>query len=107
MSVWPDSLSHGVSLSGSEGDLVSVSIGVAPEDLEGLLDTLAGLDFPINPQIYHQAESRPVTLVEFPAYAPRVGEVRRALEATGLGTGSLHVTGMLDEIHSRRHMGTS
>ena len=41
------------SLSGSEGELVAVSVSVSPHDLEALLEGLACVDFPINPQIYH------------------------------------------------------
>ena len=42
-------------LSGSEGTLVSVSICVDPRHLEPLLEALAQVSFPINPQIYHDA----------------------------------------------------
>jgi hypothetical protein len=40
------------------------------------------------------------TLVEFPAYEARLDEVRSALRQFGFDPSSLHVTGMLDEIHS-------
>ena len=42
-------------LCGREGVLVSVSIHVDPRHLESLLEALAHLQFPINPQIYHDA----------------------------------------------------
>jgi hypothetical protein len=95
MSVWPKLEPASPSLSGSEGALVSVSIGVAPRYLESLLEALAQLPFPINPEIYHGAAA---TLVEFPAYAGRLEEVRGALDAYGFDRSSLHVTSMLDEI---------
>jgi len=112
MSVWP-ALAPAASLSGREGDLVSVSIDVNARDLESLLEALAQIEFPINPQIYHDAEvvylhadghqeSEAVTLVEFPAYAGRLPEVRRALESYGFDPDALHVNHMLEEIHGPR-----
>jgi hypothetical protein len=109
MSVWPISPPSGTALEGSEGLLVSVSVSVPPRDLEAALDTLAQLDFPINPQIYHNAsveyvypggrsESEPVTLVEFPAYESRLDRVRSALAAAGFDNDSIHVAEMLSEI---------
>ena len=109
MSVWPKSVAFGPSLSGSEGALILVSIDVQPRGLESLLEALAQLSFPINPEIYHDAamvylypgwrEETAVTLVEFPAYEARLDEVRRALEAYGLDPSSVHAAGMLDAIH--------
>ncbi len=98
-------------LCGREGALVSISIHVDPRHLESLLEALAQLNFPINPQIYHDAalvyrypdnheETEATTLVEFPAYEAQLDEVRAALRAYGFDAGSLHVTGMLDEIHA-------
>jgi len=111
VSVWPSVIHESPSLLSSEGALVSVSLSIEPRRLEELLDALAQLAFPINPQIYHEAaliygfedgheEVRPTTLVEFPAYAGRLPEVRRLLDAYGFEPGALHVTGMLDNIHS-------
>jgi hypothetical protein len=110
MSVWP-AFAPSPSLSGREGALVSVSIDVDPRYLEVLLEALARVEFPINPQIYHEAqmiylqedgheESASTTLVEFPAYAGRLEEVRNALAAHGFDPGSVYVTSMLDEIHA-------
>jgi hypothetical protein len=94
MSVWQCAPSASV-LCGSEGELVSVSISVDPRHLETLLEALAKLDFPINPQIYHSGR----TVVEFPAYAKRLPQVEGAAgEVSGV---SIHVKGMLEEIHSR------
>jgi hypothetical protein len=106
MGVWP-AAAPVPSLSSGEGDLVSVSIDVLPRNLEAL----ARVDFPINPQIYHDAEmvyqfsdgrekAESTTLVEFPAYAGRLGEVRDALAAFGFDPGSVSVTGMWEEIHA-------
>jgi len=98
-------------LCGREGALVSVSINVDPRHLESLLESLAQLSFPINPQIYHDAalvyrfpdyheETESTTLVEFPAYEAQLETVRGALESFGFDPNTLHVTGMLDEIHA-------
>ena len=110
MSVWP-TLPVTASLSTAEGTLVSISIHVEPPCLESLLEALAQVSFPINPQIYHDAamvyryadgreEAESITLVEFPAYAGRFDEVRRALEAYSFDAECVRVTGMLDEIHA-------
>ena len=112
MSVWsPVSTTSSTSLSGSEGELVSVSVSVAPLDLEDLLETLAVLDFPINPQIYHDAavvyvehngneHEEPATIVEFPAYAGRLAKIRGVLESSGFSAAVISVSPMLDEIRS-------
>jgi len=101
MSVWQCAPSASV-LCGSEGELVSVSISVDPRDLEALLEALARIDFPINPQIYHADGHTPqaCTTVEFPAYAGRLGQVRASVDVV---TGAvIRVKGMLEEIHSLR-----
>jgi hypothetical protein len=111
MSVWPKALPATPSLSSSEGALVSVSISVDPHYLEALLEALSQVSFPINPQIYHDAaivyryaddreETESTTLVEFPAYAQRLDEVRGALRANGFDAACMEVTGMLEEIQS-------
>jgi hypothetical protein len=99
MSVWPKAVPASLSLSDSEGVLVSVSIQVAPRSLESLLEALARIEFPINPQIYHDAA--PGTVVEFPAYENHLGEVRRALQAFGFDPAGLRVTSMLEAIHQK------
>jgi hypothetical protein len=106
MSVWP--------LATTEGQLLSVSIRVEPTDLESLLEALAQVSFPINPQIYHDAavvyrypddreESEATTLVEFPAYEGRLDEVRAALEGYGFDPVCMTSVTMLDEIQSDIH----
>ena len=109
MSVW--SPAAAAALSGAEGELISVSIDVDPRFLESLLEALARVSFPINPQIYHEAamvylyadghrETEAVTLVEFPAYAGQLDEVRAGLSAFGFDPARVQVTAMLDEIHA-------
>jgi hypothetical protein len=100
-----------VALCGREGALVSVSISVDPRHLESLLEALAQLNFPINPQIYHDAaliyrfpdsheETEATTLVEFPAFEAQLDDVRAAIQAYGFDPRTLRVTGMLDDIHA-------
>ena len=100
------------SLATSEGALVSVSIHIHPRYLEALLEALARIDFPINPQIYHDAEIVTVhangseeieatTVVEFPAYVGRLEDVYRALHAYGFSDDGVCVTSMLDELRAK------
>ncbi|MBZ5626750.1 MAG: hypothetical protein LAQ69_49945 [Acidobacteriia bacterium] len=111
MSVWPKITTAAPLLSGSKGTLVSVSINVDPRHLESLLEALAQVSFPINPQIYHDAlmvyrfadgheEMEATTLVDFPAYAGQMEEVRRAMESYRFDAGAIQATTMLDEIQS-------
>lgn len=81
-------------LSGNEGELVSVRIGTNPHLLEDLLECLASVPFPVNPQIYH---GRP-TVVEFPAYRNQLFQVRDALGLHGFNTNSMSVSSMLEAI---------
>ena len=116
MSVWSSvSQTNSPSLCGRDGELVSVSVTVAPLDLEDLLESLAALDFPINPQIYHDAavvyvahegteRVEPATIVEFPAYAGRLAKIRGVLEASGFSGAAISVSPMLDEIRSSEHV---
>jgi hypothetical protein len=115
MSVWPSSGSASPLLAGSEGPLVSVAIHVEPRYLESLLEALAHVDFPINPQIYHDAavtylfedgreQNETVTLVEFPAYVTQLGGLKRAMEAFGFDPASLCVTDMLSSLHSENRI---
>jgi hypothetical protein len=80
-------------LFGQEGELVLLRIAVEPRLLEDLLEALARLDFPVNPQLYH----RPAQVtVEFPAYSARVEEVREALHRLGFSEASLEVASGLE-----------
>jgi hypothetical protein len=94
MRLWPDAASLSPALRGEEGDLVSVRISVEPKHLEALLEVLAGLEFPINPQLYH---NHAATVVEFPAWGGRLTEIREALRRAGLTVG-LSVCGILEDI---------
>jgi hypothetical protein len=70
-----------VPLSGAQGELLTVSIVTEARDLEDLLDCLGQSQYPIDPQIYHdaQVDGRGVTLVEFPAYGGWLDEIHRLL----------------------------
>jgi hypothetical protein len=41
-------------LCGSGGELVMVRVVVTAKDLEETLETLAELDFPVNPELFHR-----------------------------------------------------
>ena len=79
-------------LFGLEGELVSLRIRVDPKHLEDLLEALALLDFPVNPQLYHRPGQ---VTVEFPAYSARVGEVEDAVRNHGFNPKSLEVSRIL------------
>jgi hypothetical protein len=80
-------------LFGQEGELVLLRVAVEPRLLEDLLEALARLDFPVNPQLYH----RPAQVtVEFPAYSARVEEVRDTLDRHGFSPASLEVASGLE-----------
>ena len=113
MSVWSGAEAASPTLSTGEGELVAVSIDVEPRNLEVLLEALAELDFPINPEIYHDAamvfvypdgreEAQAATLVEFPAYQDRLPEVRSALAAFGFEPSIVYAADMMDAIHTER-----
>lgn len=116
MSVWPDvTATQSPALHGSEGELVSISVTVEPRDLEDLLEALATLDFPINPQIYHDAavvyvgrdgaeRQEPSTVIEFPAYAGWLPKIRAVLETCGFGGNAISVSPMLDEIRGEERL---
>lgn len=86
---------HLFSLSGSDGELVSVRIFVEPRLLEELLDALAEIPFPINPRIEH---SVPNTVVDFPAYDGRLSEVRETLYRHGFPGDAITIHGILSPI---------
>src|SRR5271166_1073099 len=91
MSNWPQGRTS-VPLFGSEGELVLLRITVEPRLLEDLLDALAHLDFPVNPELCHRAAQ---VVVEFPAYERKIDEVRGILQAYRFDPGSLAKTRML------------
>jgi hypothetical protein len=99
MSVWQWAPSA-AAIRGSEGELVSVSISVSPRDLEALLESLAHVHFPINPQIYHAEDDSARTIVEFPAYSNGLPQVQAALAASGFDPEAIRVRGMVEQIQS-------
>jgi len=76
-------------LFGREGELISLSIATEPKLLEELLEALAALDFPVNPQLYHRTAQ---VLVEFPAYSNQVDRVREALIRQGFDADAVRVS---------------
>ena len=86
MTVRPVEAGRQAALFGLEGELVSLRISVDPKLLEDLLEALAVLDFPINPQLFHRPSQ---VTVEFPAYSSHVEEVRAALQGHGFNPASL------------------
>ncbi len=74
-------LNYEPGLRGAEGDLVLVRIETEARQLEEVLDLVAELPFPVNPEIRHQGAA---SAVEFPAYSSRVDSVRDAFRARGL-----------------------
>ncbi len=118
MSVWPDEPRPGTGLRGQDGELVVVRVSVEPRLLEQLLDSLAEVPFPINPEIHHHTsqpvaypdgrrEARPAVVVEFPAYSGSLEQVRRVLEQRGFDPRSVLVASMLAEIRPAGTLGES
>ena len=101
MSVWPTA-EFPPSLRGAEGILLSIRISVEPRLLEDLLEALAEVSFPVNPEIRHPAPAlgghRLVTMVEFPAYENRLEEIRETLRRHGFDPGAARAMNMLEEI---------
>jgi hypothetical protein len=79
-------------LFGADGELVLLRISVEPKSLEELLDALAGLPFPVNPELQHR---KGYVLVEFPAYEQHINEVRDTLGACGFDPLALQASGVL------------
>lgn len=101
MSVWPvPNCAPG--LRGVEGILLSIRILVEPRLLEDLLEALAEVSFPVNPEIRHPAAApagrRLQTTVEFPAYESRLEEIRSTLSRHGFDPRAARVMNMLEEI---------
>ncbi|BDC50846.1 hypothetical protein F183_A31620 [Bryobacterales bacterium F-183] len=76
-------------LQGAEGELVLLRITAGARQLEEVLETIAALPFPINPEIVHGDAG--TSFVEFPAYSSRVAEVRNALTGRGFPASMLRV----------------
>jgi hypothetical protein len=79
-------------LFGQEGELVSLRIAVEPRLLEDLLEALAALEFPVNPELFHRPAQ---VIVEFPAYSARLEEVRSVLRSQGFNPSSLAIVRVL------------
>lgn len=80
-------------LFGADGELVLARVSVEPRHLEDLLEGLAELDFPVNPDLTHRIGS---VVVEFPAYAGHLEEIRTKLLGMGFAAEALKVFGMLE-----------
>lgn len=78
-------------LSGSGGELVMVRVTVAAKDLEETLESLAALDFPVNPELFHRGGE---TTIEFPAYTGKLTQIFDGLKDKG----ALETVSMLAEI---------
>ena len=64
-----------------------VRVGVAAREVEDVLETLAGLDFPVNPELFHSGGE---TIIEFPAYGHQLEEIHSVLpEQTKVETVSM------------------
>ncbi|MBK9166989.1 MAG: hypothetical protein IPM24_05930 [Bryobacterales bacterium] len=84
--------------SGPAGELVSVTVSADPWDLEALLDALALLPFPVNPELHHPSgdDDSALTRVSFPAYSRDLTAVREVLLRTGQDPGNVAVSAILD-----------
>jgi hypothetical protein len=80
MTVLPDAVGASPALFGHDGELVTVRVFVEPRLLEDLLEALASVEFPINPQLYHQTAQ---VAVEFPAYSNQLEKIRAVLIRNG------------------------
>ncbi|MBM3787004.1 MAG: hypothetical protein FJW30_21820 [Acidobacteria bacterium] len=63
-----------------EGELVLVRVRIESRQLEDVLESLAELPFPVNPDLSHSGIQ---SLIEFPAFAARIDAVRKTLESFG------------------------
>jgi hypothetical protein len=96
MSVWSGAVIPAPFLATPEGELVSIRISTDPRSLEDLLECLASLPFPVNPQLYHGVP----TVVDFPAYTAHIRAVRDALKAYGFKPEAAEVHNMLETLVS-------
>lgn len=79
-----------------EGELIQIRVSTEPWHLESVLDCLASLSFPINPQIYHGIP----TVVEFPGYLNQVPDIRKSFEENGLDPATIQTSSMLEAIRA-------
>jgi hypothetical protein len=79
----------------SEGELLDLSVSVELKRLEGLLHTLDGLPFPVNPEIVHRPKASSTVDVRFPAYERRMPGVITSLEQAGFTRNLLSVRAAL------------
>jgi hypothetical protein len=91
MSAWPGAAAPAPHLFGSDGELILLRVSVEPRLLEDLLETLARLNFPVNPELRHLPAQ---VTVEFPAYAGLIEEVRKLFRAYGFDPASLQVASL-------------
>ena len=82
-------------LCGTEGELVLLRLAVSPHLLEDVLESLAHIPFPVNPQIIHAAGN---VTVEFPAYENQVDCTRKLLEKGRWPAENLEIVKMLNAI---------
>lgn len=75
-----------IRLSTGAGELLQITVEAEAHELEPLLDALARLPFPVNPQIHHPVEAGAPLKVEFPAYASQIGAARDAVQRACSGT---------------------
>lgn len=105
MSVWFHAAAGSVPLGGPEGPLLLLAIPVEPRRLETLLDSLASLPFPVNPEIVHEAApagdaKAPCSLVTFPVYSDWIERTRGVVERAGIDPGTIRTTLMWEAIES-------
>ncbi|HTS47706.1 MAG TPA: hypothetical protein VMH05_07165 [Bryobacteraceae bacterium] len=93
MTVLDHNAGQSPALFGQDGELVSVCVSIEPRLLEDLLEALAALEFPVNPQIHHKAsETGDQTAnisVEFPAYGMQLEKIRGVLARNGFEAATL------------------
>lgn len=77
-----------------EGELLLVRLRVESRVLEEVLDALAALPFPVNPDLQHAGI---FSFVEFPAFSTRISDVEKAVEPFDL---TVRTVPMLDAIRS-------
>ena len=82
MSSWRETFPIPGSLSSRDGELISVRAHVEARLLEDLLEALAEIPYPVNPEIYHLGGTGG-SVVEFPAYASWLEEIHRGLQRAG------------------------